>query len=381
MLLFKNDTGTYIEAARVIFSGRIDELRTPVYPILCQIFTLGKYINGFYLLIALQLGVFYVSIYYFYKSLSLFTNRISIKCISTCLYAWNIPVIEYATIILTESLTISLIVILIYMLIAIIQAKASRAICIAAPILLLLLILLRPFCLCLIPVLAIAYFYAFCKKRLQHVMPSLISCIVATLLLLAYCTAYKMQYGKFALSNVTSINRALIMLKKHELKNPYPSKCKMIEMYRADSICHVFFWEYQQARDCHNEADSIYHHNLLKYATSRISAYDLSLDNYFPSCVNPICSNYIQPFQSLPLSHIYLFIGFITLIQLLMLRWKRNSLSVIATLLLAICYLSIFTTLWASADTQLNRLMLPMFPTLCMLIAITAHQVQLRRKF
>lgn len=78
----KGDTGTYLAAGRTIFSGTIDELRTPVYPILCQIFTLGKYFNGMYLLSAFQMVVFFVSVPYLYKTIALLTKRKTVKCVS-----------------------------------------------------------------------------------------------------------------------------------------------------------------------------------------------------------------------------------------------------------------------------------------------------------
>ena len=58
------DTGTYLFAGRSLFSGTLDELRTPVYPALCQVFTLGKYLNGLYLLSAFQILVFFASVPY-----------------------------------------------------------------------------------------------------------------------------------------------------------------------------------------------------------------------------------------------------------------------------------------------------------------------------
>ena len=58
------DTGTYLFAGRSLFSGTLDELRTPVYPALCQIFTLGKYFNGLYLGIS-DTGVLCISALFF----------------------------------------------------------------------------------------------------------------------------------------------------------------------------------------------------------------------------------------------------------------------------------------------------------------------------
>ena len=374
------DTGTYLAAGRKFFSGTIDELRTPVYPVLCQLFTLGKYFNGLYLLSAFQMLIFIVSVPYFYKTVALITRRKTVKCFFTCLYAWNLPIINYTAFIITESLTISSVVFFGYMLTAIVKGKASRCICIAMPILLLCMIMLRPFCICFVPLGILAYAYAYYKKTLLHTTAAISSTLIATIIILGYCAEHKHLYGRFALSNVSSINRALVLIKTGMLSEPFLSKSTIIELQSSDSIRYIRCWEHEQARLCMEKADSAYAHNLLKYATSRVSAFDMSLGEKFPACPHHISADYLYHVQSMSLAQIYLILAILCLVQAILLFKRPSTCGFIGTLMSIACASTVFTTLWASADSNFARLMTPMFPCLCLLAACIVEQLDLRLK-
>ena len=374
------DTGTYLFAGRSLFSGTLDELRTPVYPALCQIFTLGKYFNGLYLLSAFQILVFFASVPYLYKAVALLTQRKTVKCLCTCIYAWNLPIISYTAYIVTESLTISSVVFLAYMLICIILGKASRRICIAMPLLMLFMIMLRPFCICFVPIGLLAYAYAYHKKTLKHTAAALASSLIATIIVLGYCAEYKRQFGSFALSNVSSINRAQVMIKNGMLSEDFPPYITMIELQSPDSIWHIRCWGAEIAKQCLAKADSVYAHNLLRYTTSRVSAFDMSLGEFFPHCPQHVSSDYLHHVQCLSLAQIYLIIAILALIQAILFFRRRSRLAIVGTIMLLACFASIATTLWASADNNFARLMMPMFPCLCLLFACIVEQLNLRLK-
>lgn len=376
----KGDTGTYLAAGRTIFSGTIDELRTPVYPILCQIFTMGKYFNGMYLLSAFQMVVFFVSVPYLYKTIALLTKRKTVKCVFTCLYAWDLPILNYTAFIFTESLTISSVVFFAYMLISIILGKASRSICIAMPLFLLFMIMLRPFCICFVPLGILAYAYSYYKKTLLHTTAAISSTLIATIIILGYCAEHKHLYGRFALSNVSSINRALVLIKTGMLSEPFLSKSTIIELQSSDSIRYIRCWKHEQARLCMEKADSAYAHNLLKYATSRVSAFDMSLGEKFPACPHHISADYLYHVQSMSLAQIYLILAILCLVQAILLFKRPSSCGFIGTLMSIACASTVFTTLWASADSNFARLMTPMFPYLCLLAACIVEQLDLSLK-
>lgn len=374
------NTGTYLAAGRKFFSGTIDELRTPVYPVLCQLFTLGKYFNGLYLLSALQMLIFIVSVPYFYKTVALITRRKTVKCFFTCLYAWNLPIINYTAFIITESLTISSVVFFGYMLTAIVKGKASRCICIAMPILLLCMIMLRPFCICFVPLGILAYAYAYYKKTLLHTTAAISSTLIATIIILGYCAEHKHLYGRFALSNVSSINRAIVLIRNGMLSESFPPYVTLVELQSPDSIRYIRCWEHEQARLCMEKADSVYAHNLLKYATSRVSAFDMSLGEHFPACPHHHSADYLHHVQCMKLAQIYLILAILGLVQAILLFRRPSSLAVIGSLMTLACIATIATTLWASADSNYARLMTPMFPFMCLLAACIVEQLDLRLK-
>ena len=374
------DTGTYLAAGRKFFSGTIDELRTPVYPVLCQLFTLGKYFNGLYLLSAFQMLIFIVSVPYLYKAVALLTQRKAAKCIFTCLYAWSLPIISYTSYIFTESLTISSVVFFGYMLTAIIKGKASRYICIAMPILLLCMIMLRPFCICFVPLGILAYAYSYYKKTLLHTTAAISSTLIATIIVLGYCAEHKRLYGRFALSNVSSINRAIVLIRNGMLSESFPPHVTLVELQSPDSTRHIRCWRVEQAKLCLMKADSVYAHNLLKYATSRVSAFDMSLGEKFPACPHHISADYLHHVQSMSLAQIYLILAILCLVQAILLFKRPSTLGFIGTLMSIACAFTVFTTLWASADSNFARLMTPMFPYLCLLAACIVEQLDLSLK-
>lgn len=374
------DTGTYLAAGRTIFSGTIDELRTPAYPVLCQVFTLGKYFNGMYLLSAFQMLIFIVSVPYLYKTIALLTKRKTVKCVFTCLYAWNLPILNYAAFIFTESLTISSVVFFAYMLTSIVVGKASRSICIAMPLLLLFMIMLRPFCICFVPLGILAYAYAYHEKTLRHTTAAISSTLIATIIVLGYCAEHKRLYGRFALSNVSSINRTFVLIKNGMLSEPFPAKITYIELQSPNSTRHIKCWGHEQAKLCFMKADSVYTHNLLKYATSRISAFDKSLSEKFPACPHHVSADYCHHVQCFNLSQIYLIIAILVLAQAILMFRRPSILAIIGALMSIACMATIATTLWASADNNFARLMTPMFPYLCLLAACIVEQLDLRLK-
>ena len=376
----KGDTGTYLAAGRTIFSGTIDELRTPVYPILCQIFTMGKYFNGMYLLSAFQMVVFFVSVPYLYKTIALLTKRKTVKCVFTCLYAWDLPILNYTAFIFTESLTISSVVFFAYMLISIILGKASRSICIAMPLFLLFMIMLRPFCICFVPLGLIAYAYAYHKKALRHTTAAISSTLIAAIIVLGYCAEHKRLYGRFALSNVSSINRAIVLIRNGMLSESFPPYVTLVELQSPDSVRHIRCWRVEQAKQYMEKADSAYAHNLLKYATSRVSAFDMSLGEKFPACPHNISADYLYHVQSMSLAQIYLILAILCLVQAILLFKRPSTCGFIGTLMSIACASTVFTTLWASADSNFARLMTPMFPCLCLLAACIVEQLDLRLK-
>ena len=80
------------------------------------------------------------------------------------------------------------------------------------------------------------------------------------------------------------------------------------------------------------------------------------------------------------LAQIYLILAILCLVQAILLFKRPSTCGFIGTLMSIACASTVFTTLWASADSNFARLMTPMFPYLCLLAACIVEQLDLRLK-
>ena len=367
------DTGTYLAAGDVIFSGHLDRLRTPIYPIICHIATSLLQYKGFYLIALLQLAVFYISIIYAHKAACLALKRRSLRFVAAALYAWSASAITFCICPLTESLTISSVVVFIYLFFAIISARAKRRHYVAVSFLLTLMILLRPFNICFSPVLILAILIGWKKNQAYH-KTAIFSFVAGTLAIIAYCATYKAEYGKFNLSSISTINHAIIQ----SPDAPFITDT-YYELADADSTISLLCWkiDYTSKEMC--QADSIFQRNILRHATSRITQFDLSTDYYCPVCYSPLNYDYILHVQSMKLAQIYLVLIVIALCQLYIFCRKKIYNSHIIIILLMI-FATIFTALWGCDNRGYARLMMPMFPCLCFLFSLFLEQINFRLK-
>lgn len=355
------DSGSYLSAGNVIFSGHIDNFRTPVYPVICHIATSIFQYNGLYVVAALQLMAFYISIIYVHKAASTFMHNYGCRFLATALYAWSVPIIDTTTVILTESFTISGIAIFSYIILRISSNTAAPRHSITAPLLLTILILLRPFNICFIPILIVNIISARMRTKIfRYAIKSSTACAIV---LLSYCILFNIEYGKFSLSSVTSINHAFIYG-----TSPDFLRLKTLSLESNGSTQEIEYWQIQYPHKSLDEADSLYHHRIMKFATSRITQFDISTDDYFPQHFNPLCYTYFSPIQCVSLAQIYLILIIISLYYIcIFFRYRRKSPTM--AILLLMCFLTIFTALWGGNNSAYSRLMMPMFPPLCLLLA------------
>lgn len=367
------DTGTYLAAGDVIFSGHLDRLRTPIYPIICHIATSLLQYKGFYLIALLQLAVFYISIIYAHKAACLALKRRSLRFVAAALYAWSASAITFCICPLTESLTISSVVVFIYLFFAIISARAKRRHYVAVSFLLTLMILLRPFNICFSPVLILAILIGWKKNQAYH-KTAIFSFVAGTLAIIAYCATYKAEYGKFNLSSISTINHAIIQ----SPDAPFITDT-YYELADADSTISLLCWkiDYTSKEMC--QADSIFQRNILRHATSRITQFDLSTDYYYPVCYSPLNYDYILPVQSMKLGQIYLVLIVIALCQFYIL-YRKRTLNYHIILILLMIFATIFTALWGCDNRGYARLMMPMLPCLCLLLSLFLEQIEFRLK-
>ena len=203
---FSFDTKTYTDAIDVYASGRLDELRTPVYPFVLGAF---RFIFGekwmFLATIIFQNIVFIATIPLFHKIVTYFINSTKIAiattaayCAMNIFYGWN-------NWIMTESLSIAIVVAMIYLFTAVFtEGKAYHSVLLSVT--LIVAILLRPIFLFFIPVVIIVGLVAIWRNNRKSGWRTIISSVSAAIVISCYAFAFNAQHGHFTISEVNAIN-------------------------------------------------------------------------------------------------------------------------------------------------------------------------------
>ena len=204
------DTASYFAAAENIVSGKADLLRTPLYPLFlyaCRSVS-EEHVNR--IVVTVQMVVFYLSIFVFFKLLERFTSNKVMLTVGTVFYGCMSSVIVFNTYMLTESLSVSGTVLLCY-LIVLFSEKRKPGLLTACAVLALILTMIRPSMIFLYVVVALAMvplFAGIIRKRTFKwgIVPviTLISCVA---LLFGYMAKNKKDNNYFGLSYVSEMNR------------------------------------------------------------------------------------------------------------------------------------------------------------------------------
>ena len=204
------DSQTYISAWSSLANGKLDILRTPIYPIFLHLMSFLFNKEGLLATICFQHLVFLISICFFIKILRLFIKKENIIFWITALYALFPAVNTWGNCILTESFAISGLVFLIYLTFRLIQRVSIASITLFT-IQLLVLLLLKPAFIYLLPICFVLFVYLFFHKsyRLGGAL-GLIGVFFASLICVGYMQEFKREYGVFSFSNVSTINNFYI---------------------------------------------------------------------------------------------------------------------------------------------------------------------------
>ena len=369
-----SDTSTYFAAGELFANGGIDYLRTPIYPLICHIMQhyFGEYVLES--LTALHLIVFYISIIFLYRTISLFTDKWACKFIPTALYAWSIPIYEMCLYIMTESLSISGMVILIYCISRIIVGKAGRGTIWSAALILLFLVFLLPFNVCFIPILALIMYFSHRKGSLKHLKSAIISLSATSVVFFSYCLWFFNTYGIFGFSYGSTLNLFMISCGDQISELPYNELTEEIQIGHGQDI----YWVWFDKENCAAEAKKNLKENTAHFVKGKIILIGKSCFKVFPHAKTWPAFHYSAIFQCVTMNII--FIALMVLIPFELWLWirKRRRLVPIIALHLLICCLSIATTIVGSSNGEIERLSMPMFPSLCLLMGLLAEQTNFR---
>lgn len=204
------DTTSYFTAASNLEKGKLDLLRTPVYPLLLRTLEHIDKKHATTICVGIQIVVFYISIFFFFKLLEMFTSNRVMQAAGTVIYGCMSSVITYNFYVLTESFAISGTVIFCYLIVR--YVRKDKPLCLAGCIVLtLFLAMLRPSMVFLYVVVAVAVVplivRMFRKKKFGlNLVPifALVLCIAA---LIGYMMKNKKDNNYFGLSYVSDMNR------------------------------------------------------------------------------------------------------------------------------------------------------------------------------
>lgn len=209
-----------------------------------------------------------------------------------------------------------------------------------------LLVMLRPFFICLTPILLLAYLYFFATSRAKIKAAVILSAAFVTVALLSYCLAIQEQHGMFTLSKVSAINRCIMAS---------PQDHKEIQKFWTTS---EGFPEYVESIDRKISQDK------LAYAKGRIRDFLLSCPMYYPNAGFGTVGKVMNKVVGFPLWFTYVFVFLFMSWQWTKRREKDTFLY--AALLSLCCIATIFTAVWG-AYAEFPRLMMPMYPCLCLM--------------
>lgn len=357
------DSSTYISAWDSFANGKIDMLRTPVYPVFLgvmkiifgeQFFCMGA--------ICMQHIIFLFSLRYFYRLALTITNSGKIALWITLFYGAFSCITIWNNFILTESFAISGTVFILYLVQQLFE-KRSFIYALHFTILLSLLVLLRPALIYMLPVFGVMWILIAIKNRKKNIaLSGVLSVAIASLSLLAYMKAFEKEYGIFASSSVSTINQLCISY-KYDLINPEITEDPQLKK----DIIEGNLWDKYDLKTINGIIMSSYKSQPIKYVqkcfgrlyrSARLSFF------YFYTDVPGIST--LLDIVGFNLNTIYLFLIVYTIIVL---YWtlKKRKLPLISALMYMLGVSNIIVSI-VGAQAEWSRLILPSFPLFLLML-------------
>lgn len=196
------DTMHYLSAGEHLWQGRIDCLRTPIYPLLLHISSLPYGLTGCAIIMTtLQSAIYLLSVFCMNDMAHRLIKKEWVAFFVTLLYILS-PAASWCNELLTESLSISLSVIVSQQLVAFfLRPSIKRSLGIS--LLLLVMVLLRPNFISLCLIVPCLWGYQWVTTRQRNYLFGILLMLIPIGGYLSYCNAYKQEYGTFSSSIAT----------------------------------------------------------------------------------------------------------------------------------------------------------------------------------
>lgn len=343
------DSDTYIHAGERFFAGDIDQARTPVYPVICHLaLCLGN--AGMYLIALLQAVVFILSIKWLYKTAQMiFTEHNVVTFIVVGLYAWNIAVVHYVLMIMTESLSLSCVVLLFMLIVKGIKEKFTIKDALIMTSLYVVMLFLRPFFICFAPLLVLYFIFARKNFGRGAIATFWAGLAIVGACYVGYCTAFNARYGVFTTSSVPDINLNAQLYEAGLLESPI-WEADTVVMVRDHALNREVLMANRKAWFVHMCEESL-----------------LSARQLYPKIVLSHGGMMCQPL-SLQISAGMLYLITLAFAIVTFVRWRRFKADVrIETLMLLSIIVTVVTSVWGAFGIY-TRLMLPCYTALCIVL-------------
>lgn len=378
------DTEYYILAGQNILNGKIDCLRTPVYPLLCQAFIKLFGIEGLPTAMTIfQSLVYLISLISLQHIANYTIKNNTIRFITLFFYILCIAP-GWCNEVLTESLCISGCVIMTDLVFSFIY-KPTIVKNIELHLFLLLLVFLRPTFIIFFAILPIVWLFH--RTLFKHKIISYSLTIICIACFGAYCYAYMNLYGKFGTSSALVINKIYDAHRGEywdtsAVKSPESKKWiyYIDEHYTGNyGFLYQLFTEHPESIvPISDGCDEIIHYHKTEWQKYRIQLFASSCDKRMQAAVNthsPLSSTlfFSSLFLSFPLSLFYLIL-IISVITLFVYFLIHKIIPIGHFLIIATIFAYTVGIVLNACDSH-ERLLLPVYPLFIVLLGSASEKV------
>lgn len=217
-VITSHDTGSYSYAwDSLSLGGIVGIFRTPIYPAILKVaYWLFGIENGMFFVVLLQNILFVLSISFFYTLAHHFVKSEKIVLVLSVIYAISPIYGVWHNVIYTESFALSGMTFFVYFTVKYYEERKT-ADAIILFFITFFLLFLRPINVYLLPILAVCILIGYYrKKNIKFLLVGLGCVAILSSTLFIYMFGYKQKYGIFAPSDVSLINK-FVILRQHNL--------------------------------------------------------------------------------------------------------------------------------------------------------------------
>ncbi|MCF0199023.1 MAG: glycosyltransferase family 39 protein [Bacteroidaceae bacterium] len=362
------DSPTYYSAGTLFLHGQIDEVRTPVYSIICA---LASCISTYHVwvIVFLQCLLYLLSIAYLYKLSTFFIQKKHLQFIATAVYACLPCFSAWILCILTESIALSLAIIFTYYILRYIRFSKIKDAVISNT-LFAVLLMLRPSFIFLLPILIVLSLILIIQKR-KHCFINLCGLLIVFGFYLSYCYTFKQQYGVFSTSSVGYVNQIEILrrgqlLDYSELNSSTLQTCSYIDSTGVQQLDSFKIRDLSTTIEKDRIFKSSLKNNQKEYVILNLHKF-IHLGSepcflvYANSRIEVLGGLLIRSTKSLSITFMMMYVILIIYIFLLFKNIKQGNMPLLSAFLW-LYIIGMFVTAIAGAQSDYSRLILPCTP-------------------